>query len=90
MGSRKVQFKPNAAIEKCPKCSNNSEFVMKSQQVCEDGCEIWATCKCGYDPTEHSSQHRMEDVMGSLTDENCVSALDCTWNEMIQSAKHQP
>lgn len=86
MSSRKVTFKPNNEIEKCPKCGNNTEFVVKSNQVCEDGCEIWAVCKCGYDPTEHSYGCRIEDVWGTIDKYSINSAISVTWNGMIQDA----
>lgn len=87
MGSRKIKIKPNDSVEKCPKCGNNTEFTIKSRQACEDSCDIWAVCKCGYDPTEHSYGCRIEDVWGTLDDGNCNAAISVTWNEMIEAKK---
>lgn len=84
--SRKVTFKPNEIIEKCPKCGNNTRFTINSQQVQEDCCEIWAICKCGFDPTSHEnlgSGNRVESVMGRCDDDNCRDAVQYAWNDTI-------
>jgi hypothetical protein len=83
MGSKKFTAGPNTSIAECPKCKNNTEFVARSEQVMEDGCEIWIVCKCGYDPTAEKTGSRMEDVWGSLGKGEILCALDCTWNEPI-------
>lgn len=83
MGKRKVQFKPTSDIRACPKCGNKTDFTIVSEQVMEDGCEIWAKCKCGYDPSSEDTRSRMEDVWGSLNDDNCKDAIVYTWNELI-------
>jgi len=49
----------------------------------EDGCEIWAQCRCGYDPSSETTMSRIEDVWGSLDDGNCKDAIVYTWNELI-------
>lgn len=51
MNTRKVKYKPNEFITPCPKCGNNTEFTVYSDYCAEDCCEIWAVCKCGFDPT---------------------------------------
>lgn len=80
MSIRKVKFKPNSQIQPCPKCGNKTEFTIHGEQVAEDGCEVWAVCKCGYDPTEFAFGFRLEDVWGGCGDDNCYSALR-VWNE---------
>lgn len=89
MGFRNVKFKPGDYIKKCPECGNNTEFVVRSEQVCEDGCEIWARCKCGHNPSEEVSGSRIEDVWGALDDGNCQDAIVYTWNELIDEAKQK-
>lgn len=54
----------------------------------EDGCEIWAECKCGYDPTQENTGYRVEDVWGSLNDGNCKDAVEYSWNDIIREDKH--
>lgn len=82
MGNRKFTIKPNETIAKCPKCGNNTEFTAHSEQVCEDGCEIWVECSCGYDPTSVSYGFRLEDVWGSIDEGTILAALDI-WNDVI-------
>lgn len=86
MTTRKVKYKPNDIITPCPKCSNNTEFTIKSEQCAEDCCEIWAVCKCGYDPTSHEeagSGNRVEDVWGGCSDDNCQTAIRFSWTDTI-------
>lgn len=91
--SRKIKLNPDAEFKAmaCPQCKNTLEFTIHSEQVCEDGCEVWAVCKCGFDPSEKDTGYRMESVMGGCSDENCIDAIDC-WNYAIrdQSAPHLP
>jgi hypothetical protein len=87
MAQRKVKYKANEYIKECPKCGNNTEFTIHSDQCSEDCCEIWATCKCGHNPTSENSLNRVEDVWGTLDDGNCRDAIDYTWNEMIADAE---
>jgi len=87
MSQRKVKYKENHVIERCPKCNNNTEFTVQSEQVAIDGCEIWAECICGFDPTSHEalgSFYRLESVMGGCDDENCQDAILCSWNESVK------
>lgn len=83
--TRKFQLKPNDTVAKCPWCGNNTEFTGYSQQVCEDGCEVWVVCKCGYDPTLGKIGHRLESVMGGLDNENISFALQ-VWSDEIEEA----
>lgn len=84
---RSIKYKPNEVISKCPKCQNNTEFTIISEQVAEDGCEIWAVCKCGFDPTNYEelgSCYRIESVWGGVEDDDCQDALLNSWNEAIE------
>ncbi len=80
MSSRKVKFKEGSVITPCPKCGNNLEFVARSEQVCEDGCEVWIECKCGYNPFEGGNA--MDSVWGGVGDENVMWSIQA-WNELI-------
>src|SRR4051812_42794165 len=87
MSTRKVTYKPNEYIKPCPECGNNTKFTIHSEQCCEDCCEIWAVCNCGYDLTSYEnfgSGNRIEDVWGGCSDDNCKDAIDITWNELIE------
>ena len=77
----KFKLKQNSQVESCPECGNNTEFVGHSRQVCEDNCEVWVECKCGYNPTTDSGD-RYESVMGGLDEGNLRVALSC-WNDAI-------
>lgn len=88
---RKVSIKPNDKVPACPKCGNATHFTVHSQQVAEDCCEVWAVCKCGFDPTENNNGHRLEDVWGGTDDDNCINAIAISWtdgiNELTQEAQ---
>lgn len=75
-------------MEACPKCGNRQDFVARSAQVAEDLCEVWIKCKCGFDPTEHRTEFRLEDVWGSLDEGTISNALD-TWNMPLRSPPPQ-
>ena len=90
--ARKVIYKENKFIEPCPKCGNNTVFKIHSQQVQEDGCEIWAECKCGYDPTSYENfgtGNRVEDVWGGTDDANCQDAITFAWNDTLRDGKEK-
>jgi len=78
MTTRRFKTKPNDTLTPCPKCGNNTEFVCHSEQVAEDGCEVWVKCKCGFDP--FTWRDKLESVMGGCDDDNCLDALGC-WND---------
>lgn len=87
MSSKKVKYKPNEVIKHCPKCKNNTQFTVYSEQVCEDSCDTWVECKCGYDPTSYDnlgSMYRLESVWGGTSDEDCEDAIRLVWNECIE------
>lgn len=84
MSSRKIEVLSSSQVSPCPKCGNKTKFVIHSEQCSEDGCEIWATCTCGYDPSKEPPYDRMEDVWGSLDDSNCINAVCYTWNEPLE------
>lgn len=84
--ARKIKMKEGSEVNACPKCGNDSEFTVHSSQCAEDCCEVWAVCKCGFDPTSYDqlgSNYRLEDVMGGCDDDNCIAAVSC-WNDAIQ------
>ena len=86
MSIRSVKYKQNKFIKPCPKCGNNTEFTIRSEQCAEDCCEVWAICKCGYDPTsyeEAGSGNRIEDVWGGVDDANCQDAIRFAWNDTL-------
>lgn len=85
MNTRHIKYKENNYILPCPKCSNNTEFVVKSNQVSEDACDIWAACKCGYDPTSEETMNRIDDVWGGVDNDNCEDAINFTWNDIIKN-----
>lgn len=82
MTTRKVKFKETSVIEPCPECGNKTDFTIKSDYCAEDCCEVWAVCKCGYEPKEA----RFEDVWGGVGDDNCKTAIR-VWNDSIDALK---
>lgn len=78
---RSIQLKEPGA-EPCPRCGNTIHFVITSQQVAEDCCEVHAKCKCGYRP----KNGEIEDVWGGTGDDNCIMAMS-GWNDAIQSGE---
>ena len=87
MSTRQIKYKSNTSIAICPKCGNNTEFTIRSEQVSEDCCDIWAICKCGYDPTEGDTGNRVEDTWGGVDDGNCQLAICYAWSETIVNLK---
>ena len=83
MGERAITLRQNTEITPCPKCGNNTRFKARSQQVAEDGCEIWVECRCGFDPTAGNTDQRVEDVWGSLDQATVRAALYYSWNDPI-------
>lgn len=67
-----------SAIRPCPECGNVKEFTAHSEQVAEDMCEVWVSCKCGHAPGE-----RIESVMGEIDKDTISNALSC-WNEAVK------
>lgn len=80
MTQRKVAFKPASDICPCPECGNKTIFTIKSEQVAEDYCNLWAECICGY---THDSDYMFEDVWGGVDNDNVMIAIKC-WNDAIQ------
>lgn len=62
---RKFQLKPGHVVP-CPRCGNTEVFFANSQQVAEDCCETWISCKCGHAP---ESSDRRECVWGDISKE---------------------
>lgn len=89
MNKRKVQYKENKYIKPCPECGNNTEFTVKSDYCAADCCEVWVTCKCGYDPTAENNSARLEDTWGGTGDEMCRWAIDVSWNEALELIEQQ-
>lgn len=81
---RKIKYKENKFIEPCPKCSNNTSFMVYSKQFAEDCCEIWADCECGYSPASIDYRYKVEDIWGGVDDNNCMDAICYSWNEPIR------
>lgn len=88
MGVRTVKLRNNDSVAKCPKCKNNTDFEAHAEQVCEDCCEIWVVCKCGFDPTQEHPIYRVEDIWGSL-DQDTVTDAVYSWTEVIKD-KYMP
>lgn len=86
MSTRKFAIPRNSQVEPCPKCGNNTQFTARSEQVAEDGCEVWIVCRCGHDP--HGPLDRMESVMGGCDDDNVREALGC-WNDAVKSRREE-
>lgn len=70
-------------VARCPACRNRVDFRIHSNQVAEDGCEIWAECQCGYDPTFDRSGERVESVMGVIEEPDVTNALN-VWTQLVQ------
>lgn len=82
MTTRRFNLKPGNPIAACPKCGQNTQFNAKSQQVCEDGCEVWIKCICGYAPKDG----QMDSVMGGCDEDNIRMALGC-WDDAIEAER---
>lgn len=80
---RKFKMTQKEDVLKCPKCNNQFEFNAHSSQVGIDSCEVWVECGvCGFDPTNEHTLHRYEDTMGGTDNGNCLVAIEC-WNDAI-------
>lgn len=90
MQTRRIKIKANTHIIKCPKCGNNTVFDVHSDQCAEDCCDVWASCKCGYDPTANLWTHRVEDVWGGVDEVNCIMALRDSWNPALEEIQRKP
>lgn len=87
MTTRRFNLSAGNPTLPCPKCQQNTRFVAKSEQVCEDGCEVWIVCICGHDP--HEWGDRLESVMGGCDEDNIRMAIDC-WNAAVEARVNQP
>lgn len=85
MGKRAFQLKSADVAEPCPKCGNRQNFVARAAQVAEDCCDVWVTCRCGFDATAEKGAYRLEDVWGSLDPETISMALECSWNDVVRA-----
>lgn len=82
MSKRKFNLAKSGQVTPCPRCGNDITFIATSEQVCEDGCETWVECVCGFDPTSGKCGHRYEDVWGGCNEETITMALQ-VWNEEL-------
>ena len=89
MGTRRFKIAPSESCQSCPKCGNKTDFLAHSNQVAEDCCEIWISCRtCGYDPfhdyehIENCTGYCIEDIWGEINISTISMALD-SWNELI-------
>lgn len=83
MSTRRFKLKEGSTqVTPCPTCSNRLEFTAHSVQTCEDSCDVWIVCKCGFDPTFDRCGFRFEDVWGGVGDENVIMAIS-VWNDLI-------
>lgn len=87
MSSRRIKLKANESVAKCPKCGNNTDFTIYSDYCAEDCCEVWAECKCGYNPTANDTSNRLEDVWGGCDDNNCLDAIRFSWTDVIEESE---
>lgn len=85
--SRQVKFKKNETIACCPRCGNNTRFIIYLCQTAEDCCEVWAECVCGYDPTAEDTGNRLESVWGGTDDSNVHMAIDCWSNAVLEASE---
>jgi C4-type Zn-finger protein len=90
MGQKKFTLNENANVQKCPKCGNKTAFIAHSEQVAEDGCEVWIVCKCGYDPTEYKCGHRLEEVWGTIDKDTIAMALTVWDDEILEMQSLTP
>lgn len=78
---RDIRLLENTRIIPCPKCGNNTRFVLHAEQFAEDCCETFVVCVCGHEPTE-ASGNRYENVWGEMNNNAASIALDC-WNDVL-------
>ena len=87
--ARNIRMSVKSKVEPCPKCGNKLLFKVHSLQVSEETCDVWAECAvCGYDPTNGKVGSRFESVMGGTDDYNCIWAVSC-WNDEIIDEESQ-
>lgn len=84
----KRTIKLDADTSPCPKCGNTRKFVAHAQQVCEDGCEVWVVCECGFDPTTEKIGERVEDVWGTLDTANIMTAFS-VWDDLVRTTESE-
>lgn len=83
MATAQYSIKPNPKVPPCPKCGNNTHFTCRAEQVSEDMCEVWVTCKCRHDATNGDGFKRLEDVWGDVGQDSFFDALRFTWIELL-------
>lgn len=80
---KSFRLKENDQITPCPKCGNNTHFVLHAERCAEDLCETFVVCQCGYEPTDGSGE-RYENIWGDMDQHAASVALVC-WNEALAS-----
>lgn len=81
MADRRLQLAANDRVRPCPRCENNTAFLLRSERCAEDLCETFVVCSCGFEPTGPMGD-RYENVWGEIDNSAALVALDC-WNEAI-------
>ena len=81
MMEKALHPKAQAHLRPCPKCGRRNMLVARSEQVREDGCEVWVECsRCKFDPGADNMEH-VETVWGM--EEWAVGAAMETWNSLL-------
>ena len=83
MASKEVKFSGRAIVP-CPKCSNNTHFIIRSEQVSEAVCDIWAECTCGFGPCLGTTGNAIESIWGTIDENSTLEAIVYTWNDLLK------
>lgn len=81
--SKQFNLFPIGYRKSCPKCGNDTTFVIHSEPFCEDCCMVWIECICGFDPTTDNHAERLESVMGGVGIDN-LKAARVIWNDLLE------
>ena len=73
---------PSGKHEACPSCGNDTQYLIRAEQVQEDMCEIRAICICGHAP----STEGVEDIWGEVNQGTALCALK-EWDRAIREAE---
>lgn len=80
---RKMTLNENNIVTPCPKCGNNTSFILINERCAEDLYYIFVECICGFDPTSEDTGWRYEKVIGEGDEDAARVALGC-WNDAIE------
>lgn len=83
MASKEVRLSGRGIVP-CPKCSNSTHFIIRSEQVAEALCDIWAECTCGFFPIAGTTGNAVESVWGSIDEHEVLEAIVYTWNDPLK------